>query len=298
MKTVARFFLAFGLAAASAQAPLQPYLQLGELDGPVQDQIDAVTSRLESAGLQVLGGYQPAEDPDRYVLAVTSGGLLSATAKGQPTAGFAAAMRVALTQHGEHVAITSQNPVYWGNAYFQDDYEQASAEVLEFAGTLVAAFNDLNGGSAPTFGSAQDFSAKDLRGYHYMFAMPYFKDMVELGSFASFEEAVGTIENNLASSAVAQKVFEVQVPGKEVRLYGISLRGENGEGRFLPIIDLADQKHTASMPYGLLVMEGEVVMLHGRYRIALSFPDLTMGTFTKIMSTPGHIKEMMKTLTQ
>jgi hypothetical protein len=41
-------------------------------------------------------------------------------------------------------------------------------------------------------------------------------------------------------------------------------------------------------------MGNEVHMLHGRYRIALSFPDLTMGTFGKIMSTPGNIEELLE----
>jgi hypothetical protein len=39
-------------------------------------------------------------------------------------------------------------------------------------------------------------------------------------------------------------------------------------------------------------------MLHGRYRIALSFPDLTMGTFTMIMSTPPTIKKMLEQLVE
>jgi hypothetical protein len=39
-------------------------------------------------------------------------------------------------------------------------------------------------------------------------------------------------------------------------------------------------------------------MLHGRYRIALSFPDLTMGTFSKIMSTPGDIEDLLKQLVE
>jgi len=39
-------------------------------------------------------------------------------------------------------------------------------------------------------------------------------------------------------------------------------------------------------------------MLHGRFRIALSFPDLTMGTFTKIMSTPGEIEDLLSSLTK
>ena len=57
----------------------------------------------------------------------------------------------------------------------------------------------------------------------------------------------------------------------------------------MPIIDIAQQKHVTFLPYELLVVGKEVRMLHGRLRIALSFPDLTMGTFTKIMSTPGEI---------
>jgi len=66
----------------------------------------------------------------------------------------------------------------------------------------------------------------------------------------------------------------------------------------MPIIDLASPKHTAFLPYELLVKYGEAHMLHGRFRIALSFPDLTMGTFTKIMSTPGAIEELLGQLTK
>ena len=54
----------------------------------------------------------------------------------------------------------------------------------------------------------------------------------------------------------------------------------------MPIIDIAQQKHVTFLPYELLVVRKEVRMLHGRFRIALSFPELGMGTFTKIMSTP------------
>jgi hypothetical protein len=39
-------------------------------------------------------------------------------------------------------------------------------------------------------------------------------------------------------------------------------------------------------------------MLHGRFRIALHWPELTMGTFMKIMSTPGNIEEFMEGITE
>ena len=94
-----------------------------------------------------------------------------------------------------------------------------------------------------------------------------------------------------------KQIYSVELPGKDQKLYGLALDGENGESKFLPIIDISNPMHTAFLPYEFLVSGGEVHMLHGRYRIALSFPDLTMGTFTKIISTPGDIEEMLKSVT-
>jgi hypothetical protein len=45
-------------------------------------------------------------------------------------------------------------------------------------------------------------------------------------------------------------------------------------------------------------MGNEVHMLHGRFRIALSFPDLKMGTFTKIMSSPGDIQDLLERIVE
>ena len=66
----------------------------------------------------------------------------------------------------------------------------------------------------------------------------------------------------------------------------------------MPIIDIAQQKHVTFLPYELLVVGKEVRILYGRFRIALSFPDLTMVTFTKIMSTPGEIEDLLSSLTK
>ena len=109
---------------------------------------------------------------------------------------------------------------------------------------------------------------------------------------------MATIEKNLQSSETCSKVFVWDLPGKEVKLYGTALKGETGEGQFVPIIDFAQQKLVTFLPYELLVVGKEVLMLYGRFRIALSFTDLTMGTFTKIMSTPGEIEDLLSSLTK
>jgi len=52
----------------------------------------------------------------------------------------------------------------------------------------------------------------------------------------------------------------------------------------------------AAMPYELILQGNEVTMLHGRFRFALHWPELTMKTFTKIMSSPGDVEDAMKSL--
>jgi hypothetical protein len=128
-----------------------------------------------------------------------------------------------------------------------------------------------------------------------MIGMPYFYNTVELASFNSYAEAKNEIDKNLRLGVKnVKQLYKLELPGKDLCLYGFALSGEDGEGQFLPIIDISNPKHTAFLPYEILVVNGEVHMLHGRYRIALSFPDLTMGTFTKIMSTPGNIEDLLK----
>jgi len=148
-----------------------------------------------------------------------------------------------------------------------------------------------------SFGSQNGLSVKDLRKYHYMLAMPYFDDVVELAHFDNYSAALTKIESSLKKGVPNVKlVSKVTIPGKDLTLYSFALSGEKGESRFLPIIDINQRKHTAFLPYEVLVSGNQVLMLHGRYRIALSFPDLTMGTFSKIMSTPGDIEDLLKQL--
>ena len=62
----------------------------------------------------------------------------------------------------------------------------------------------------------------------------------------------------------------------------------------MKVTDTAELKHTAHLPYELIVSEGNVQMLHGKFRIAVDFPDLTMGTFMKISGAPDGIEEKLR----
>ena len=61
---------------------------------------------------------------------------------------------------------------------------------------------------------------------------------------------------------------------------------------------LAAHKGKTVKVYEIIVQDNTASMLHGRYRFALHWPELTMKTFTKIMSTPGDVKEFMEKITQ
>lgn len=274
---------------------LKPYVLGAVSDKSFEATKTIVKNNLEASGIKVLGEYQPAKDSKRWVLAVSSNDLASAVKNEAGLTGFAAVLRVAITVEGSNVNITYTNPVYWGNAYFRDDFPKVESYYKSFSNKMVAAMRKSGVYKGTYFGSVKGIEVDDLREYQYMFGMPEFDDVVTLGDFSSFEAAKNKIDANIKKGIANIKlVYAYEIPGTKLKLYGFAINGADGETSFLPTIDLGAPKHTAFLPYEVLVNDKEVVMLHGRYRIALAFPDLTMGTFSKIMSTPGDIEDALK----
>ena len=300
MKKSAIIFLVCLTSSFIAQAQnLKPYTIGAETTGTVLAVKNKVRAALEANDISVIGEYNPVGDKDRYLLAIISPDLKSAVKKVGGLTGFAATLRVAVTKEGDKTIISYTTPEYWGNAYFQDNFNKVSSNYSSLSEKLKAALNPLGTNGGTTFGSEDGLSANDLQGYHYMMGMPYFDDTHELAKFENYEEAVSKIDDNLSSGITdLKKIYAVEFPGQKLKLYGIELSGENGESDFMPTIDTGNPKHTAFLPYEMLVMDNKVYMLHGRFRIALSFPDLTMGTFMKIVSTPGNIKDLLESATK
>ena len=278
---------------------LKPYILAFESSNSVSSVKNEIQSALEVNGIQILGQYRPANDNNRWVIVISSGELMSAVKKTGGLTGFAASQRLAITSENGKTRVSYTNPYYWGNAYFRDDFGSVSNYYNSFNNKLLGAMHASGTYIGRGFGSEDGMSSKELRKYQYMLGMPYFYDTVKLGKFSSYSQAVSRIDRNISSGITdVRKVYKIEIPGKSLCLYGFALGGEKGESKFLPTIDIGDPKHTAFLPYELLVIGDEVHMLHGRYRIALSFPDLTMGTFTKIMSTPGNIEDLLKRAVQ
>ena len=123
--------------------------------------------------------------------------------------------------------------------------------------------------------------------------MPYFTDPVELAEFDSFEQGLSKIQNNLeAKKGDTKLVYKLIYQKEKVAVFGVGLQSsDEGESYFLPKIGEA---HVAALPYEIILQDKVATMLHGKYRIALHWPELTMGTFMKIMSTPGDIEDALE----
>ncbi|MCF7826968.1 MAG: hypothetical protein K9N29_09990 [Candidatus Marinimicrobia bacterium] len=277
---------------------LKPYT-MGAQSTEGLDVVREKTSQaLVAAGFTVLGEYQPAMDETRWVYVVNSNELVEAVQEVGGLAGFATALRVGLTFENGVVNISYTNPIYLGNAYFQKRYSDVEDKFLKIQEKLKQAMTGLGTVQDQPFGAEKGLTPKALSHYHYMFGMEYFEDVVELTTFSKYSVGKSIIESKLSKGGDTKLVYAYEVPGKDLKLYGIALSGETGEEHFMPIIDIGTPKHTAFLPYEILLMGNTAVMMHGRFRIALSFPDLTMGTFSKIMSTPGDIEDLMRSVTE
>ena len=148
---------------------------------------------------------------------------------------------------------------------------------------------------SPLRGFGGELSKKKLTSYRYMVGMQGYGNPAELAKFSSFRSGVSTIEDNLQKKVGnTTQVYKIVDYTNEVAIFGVGLLDpDKGESAFLPIIG---EEHIAAMPYEIIVQGKEATMLHGRFRIALHWPELTMKTFTKIMATPNDIEDFMKAL--
>ena len=297
MKRLIPIFIMLLAGFTATSQALNPYILGATASGSIDDAKSQVKSGLQGAGFTVVGEYMPAEDATRWVMVVSHPDLDNAVKTVGGLTGFAATLRVGITKEDNIINISYTNPPYWGNAYFRNDFDKVAGNYTKVEATFKKAMANVGETKGTPFGSEEGIEVDDLKDYHYMFMMPYFDDTNELGDFDTYQAAIDKIENSLKRGKPGVKlVYKYDVPGTKLTLYGFALSGEDGEGDFIPKIDLATPKHTAFLPYELLVKDNEVHMLHGKFRIALSFPDLTMGTFTKIMSTPGNIEDLLKQL--
>jgi hypothetical protein len=260
---------------------LKPFILGKTVAGDTAGIVEDTKAALQDQGFSIAGDYSPY--PDAHIIVVTSDELRSVAGKTEH-GGFGAAQSVSVTKVGDTSQIAYANPSYMAAAFRLD------GDLATVADKLATAL-----GKQEAFGSEKGLSEKKLRKYHYMIAMPYFDDVDELASFDSHAAAVEHIEKRLAAGTVgASKVYRIDLPDKEETLFGVAIsQGDGADSAVMMTTDTGELKHTAHLPYELLVTGNKVIALRGKFRIAVSFPDLSMGTFMKISSAPGAIRDTL-----
>jgi hypothetical protein len=286
---IQRFIFAFllGLHSLTALA-IAPYIigdkvQAGELSA-VAGQVE---TKLRGAGFQVIGHYVPQGQSSFGVVVVTDEAMLAKVRELGGSNILAAPIRVGIGADG---SVTYMNPDYWYRAYFRNMFSQ-----VESTARAVQSLLSRTLGAGPGMGG--DESAASLPKYRYMIGMERFDDPQNaLAKYASFDDAVKTVRDNLAKGlAGVSKVYEIVMPEKKVAVFGVAMNSPvNGDTVLLKKMGVQDR--SAALPYEMFVVNNEVRALFARYRLALAFPDLGMGQFMRIVSAPGEIRSTLLTV--
>lgn len=255
--------------AFNASAYAQPEGQKisAYLHGTYMDVANA-EAKLKSAGYTIVGEYNVMDKGTTILF--TDDALKAEAAK--PNRGFVALERLYVDNENKQITLT--NPVYFGKAYMQNDY--VNAIFYKELQLLVATFGELRA-------SKDQLEFDDLSGYHFMFGMPYYKDVYELGSGQQDE----LIAKEKAYNEGKDILFTLKL-SENATLVGMKLDQETSQ--FPKKIGM---QNALVLPYLVLIENGKAKALNAKYYIALSYPLLTMGEFMKISDVPGNVNTIL-----
>lgn len=280
--------LSTGLQAAEM---LKPFVLADDQGADMATAISTAKQKLTDAGFTVVGEYSPYANAT--IIAVTSDALKATAAKTEYGV-FGAAQRVTFYDSGNGIQVAYTNPVYLAQAYRLEGDLSGVASQLE---------NAL--GKQKTYGSKTGLSKEELRDYQYKWLMPYFYDRLNLKRYSSYEDAVNGVEAAVSAGKGGVKpVYRIDLPDQEATVFGVNMLGKTddtecaGDKYIMERIDFKDVKSLGHLPYEIVVKGSTVYALRAEFRIAISFPDLSMvgsNSFASIMCAPSAIE---KTLTR
>jgi len=263
-KTIISLTLIFlSVSSISADEKVSAYLVGGHVG------VEVAKTKLQSAGFEVIASYSPVEDGTTLVF--TNDALKAEGAK--PKRAHAAVLRMFIDDKEQMISIT--NPVYFGKAFMQDDYEDS---------VFLAQKNKIKNAFSGLTGSKDGLDSDDIAGFHFTFGMPYYEDPDELEDGSNSE---------LLSKAKGYKngallIFELKL-SNDSTLLGYELSAETKK-----FINKTGRANAALLPYCISIEDGMASSLAAKYYLAVSYPQLTMGEFMTISDVPGAIEDDLK----
>lgn len=230
---------------------------------------DTVKTILTKAGFEVVATYASTKNSETII--VTDETLKDASAK--PGQGFAAIERI-LVDH-EHQRIAMLNPVYFGKAFLQSDFDYDKA---------VSITHKLQNALGTLTPSEDAYEYGGLGTYQFMVGMPEYKDVYVLG-----EGENQTLLSKLQTFKDGQHVVFVLDLGE-----GRSLVGFDLSRRTKKFVEKIGTQNAELLPYTILIEDSKATALAAKYYLALSYPLLTMGEFMMIATIPGAIERELE----
>lgn len=226
----------------------------------------AAKAKLTANGFEVVGTFAPAENGTTILY--TNAAMKAAANKAGR--GFAAVGRILVDNERKQLHIA--NPIYFGKAYLQDDYNHKTAS---------AVFTSLEAAFGPLKNSEDQWEFTGLADYHFMIGMPYYKDMGTVGA--------GTTAD-LVAKVKAAKGIVLQLDADRYITF-VEL-----DKRTSAFVKKIGTDKAELLPWAVLIENGEAKALKAEYHIALSYPLLDLGGFANIMTAPAAvIKSLEKT---
>ncbi len=255
--------LTFSLQAGSEpaySAKIPTYFQGAHLD------VDSATDKLEDAGFDIVATYDSIKDGETIVFTCPT--LKAEAAK--PNRSFIAVMRLFIDNKEKTISIT--NPVYWGKAFMQDEYNHD--KFTKVLNKIKNAFPGLKSSSDMMY-------YDDIAGYHFSYGMPYYGDQVVLAE-ASNKKLLASAKDYKNGKDL---VFELKLSEKST-LLGYAIGSDTA---MFP--NKIGRANAGLLPWTIAIEDGKAKTLQGEYYIAISYPLLDMNGFMDIKSIPDSVIE-------
>ena len=227
---------------------------------------DKVKEKLTKGGYDVVATYHPLEESTTVVF--TDDTLKKEASK--KNRAFVAVLKVFVDDKNKKVSVS--NPVYFGKAFMQDDYNKAAFEKEQKK--LQAALGSLTP-------SKDKMDEDDLAGYHFMMGMPYYEDQIVVAE-GSADKLLGKLKSYEGGKHV---LFVLPLSG------GSTLVGYDLNDKTEKFADKIGRANAALLPWTIKIEDGKATILHPKYYISISYPKLSMGDFMSIRSVPGEIED-------
>ena len=227
--------------------------------------VESTKSKLSSAGFDVVGTYKT----DAGTTVLYTNAAMKATAN-KATRGLAAVGRILVDDERKQISIA--NPVYFGKAFMQKEYNHTTASAV--LGSLEKAFGPLKD-------STDKWEFAGLAGYHFMVGMPYYEDMSVVGEGSTAD---------LVAKAQAAKGTTAVVKLSEDRYVAFVTLDRRTNG----FVKKIGTQNGQLLPWAVLIEGGEAKALSAKYFIAISYPLLTMTEFMTIATVPGAVEADLK----